>query len=215
MKCGICSNRDGVEVWKVTRKDWTTRGNTLWGPGVEHVASGGHMCTAEVIHGYSSALMASLMSPMHLGWFGVGAVLWRGEGDICVDDGTRVGCSRLRTVEIVDMPVIGLGERVGFGILAASRLGGSGETPIWREFVERWERDKVVSNAGEVAEWFGCGTPCGLAALGLHLFQSGMCSPVPWVVAQTIWESVDKANMSGVGVPDIGKWLETYLTVMG
>jgi len=215
MKCGICSNRDGVEVWKVTRKDWTTRGNTLWGPGVEHVASGGHMCTAEVIHGYSSALMASLMSPMHLGWFGVGAVLWRGEGDICVDDGTRVGCSRLKTVEIVDMPVIGMMERVGFGILVANRLGGLELPSVWWNFVKQWERDKVVSNAGEVAEWCGGGTPCGLAALGLHLFQSGMCSPVSWVVAQTIWESVDKANMSGVGVPDIGKWLETYLTVMG
>ena len=103
---------------KLTYSDFTTMNNTLWGEKIEHTAPGGELCTPDVLHAYRSAGEAIFFDPTH-GNFGEDGVLWACDGDVCVDDGTKVGCTRLRTLKVIQKPEITIEQRVTIAIRCA------------------------------------------------------------------------------------------------
>ena len=136
-------------LYKLTSAADTTRGGTPWGVGVEHVApGGGPLCTAAWLHAYRDPLLAVLMDPGH-GRFGAEAHLWRCEGDVGADDGIKVGCTRLRTVERLPLPTVTTAQRVRFGVLAALAVC---DNATWRIWAIAWleGRDRTPKAAARV-----------------------------------------------------------------
>lgn len=93
-------------LYKITNCSGHTRGNTSWGEGTTHqVKWSGAMCTEGCLHAYRSPELAVLMDPIHGQYFPHGS-LWKAKGVVRLDDGTKVGCARLTTVEIIKKPII-------------------------------------------------------------------------------------------------------------
>ena len=93
-----------MKLYKLTDALNQTRGATQWGPGVEHTADGkGEMCSEHFLHAYTDPLLAVCMDPAHCD-FGRAGRLWLADGDAPANDGTKVGCTRLRTVRRIPKP---------------------------------------------------------------------------------------------------------------
>jgi len=101
-------------LYKLTYPDGTTRkgedNETQWGRGVKHTAKGKScwprrtMCTDQVIHAYRSPEIAVFANEFHAE---IGNPLcWSAKGRVLVEDGLKVGCRTLTTLETVPLPVL-------------------------------------------------------------------------------------------------------------
>ena len=109
-----------MKLYKLTRQDFTTFKNTLWGENVTHEAmgEGTELCTKDVIHAYLSPELAVLFNPVHAGYDN--PILWEAEGEVVVnDDNTKVGVKKLTTIKQIPLPEITVTQKVAFGILCA------------------------------------------------------------------------------------------------
>ena len=140
-------------LYKLTDKDGRTYGGCQWGEGIEHTATGnGKLCTAGWLHAYTDLLVAVLMDPIH-GAFGEDAQMWEADGDVgkTASDG-KVGCTRLRTLRQVPLPVVTRGHRIRFGILCAMRFYRHEGFQKWaREWLAGINRTKAAARAAEAA----------------------------------------------------------------
>ena len=125
---------------KLTDENSLTNGNTLWGPGIRHEATGpldGELCTNSWIHYYSHPLLAVMLNPIHvnfakpLGW----AVSI--EGLTRDDNGLKMGCRALTTLHQIDLPVVTTAQRVRFAILCGQAIIGT-DLPEWSTWAEGW-----------------------------------------------------------------------------
>ena len=125
---------------KLTDENSLTHGNTLWGPGIRHEATGpldGGLCTNSWIHYYSHPLLAVMLNPIHvnfakpLGW----AVSI--EGLTRDDNGLKMGCRALTTLHQIDLPVVTTAQRVRFAILCGQAIIGT-DLPEWSTWAEGW-----------------------------------------------------------------------------
>lgn len=136
-------------LYKLTNPDDTTKGGMKWENGIEHTAPGaGKLCTAAWLHAYRDPLLAVFMAPAH-GAFGRNANIWECDGDVGIDDGTKVGCSRIRTLQRIDLPTVTIEQRVMFAIQCARRVYSN---PIWTSWADRWESgfDRTAATARTV-----------------------------------------------------------------
>jgi hypothetical protein len=123
-------------LYKLTNADDQTRGETQWGEGVEHTADGGgELCTAAWIHAYVDPVLAVLMDPIHGCFLDSDAHLWECDGDVGVDDGTKVGCTRLKTLRRIPIPEVTTEQRVRFAILCALEVY---DDPDWVKWAKGW-----------------------------------------------------------------------------
>jgi hypothetical protein len=133
-----------TELYKLTTQDWLTRkgwsNETKWGPGVEHKALGkGFLCTSGFIHAYTHPKLAVLLNPIYSDI--ENPVLWRCEGKVVKSDrGLKVGCRRLKTVEIIDLPVIAREQRIKFAILCALEAHKDAEYGDWASDYVDWAK---------------------------------------------------------------------------
>ena len=149
-------------LYKLTDKDGRTYGGCQWGEGIEHTATGnGKLCTAGWLHAYTDLLVAVLMDPIH-GAFGEDAQMWEADGDVgkTASDG-KVGCTRLRTLRQVPLPVVTRGHRIRFGILCAMRF-------YRHEGFQKWAREWLAginrTKAAAWAAWAAARAAAGAAA---------------------------------------------------
>jgi len=101
-------------LFKLTYQDGTTRkgeeNETQWGRGVTHKADGKRpregrwLCTDQVIHAYRSPEIAAFSNMWHAQI--PDPICWRARGRVLVDDGRKIGCKTLTTLEIVPLPVL-------------------------------------------------------------------------------------------------------------
>jgi hypothetical protein len=63
------------------------------------------------------------------------AILWEAKGDVVVDDGTKVGCTRLTTLKQTPLPTITLEQRVTFAIKCALHVY---KEPSWVAWAQAW-----------------------------------------------------------------------------
>ena len=127
-----------MKGYKLTNAKDQTHGATQWGPGVTHKAlgDGGKFCTPDLIHFYSSPLLAVLLDPMH-GQFGEGAHLWEVKtGRITFSDyGLKEGAKILTTVRRVPLPKATTEQRARFAILCAKQVC---KNKAWDTWADGW-----------------------------------------------------------------------------
>lgn len=139
-------------LYKLTNAANQSKGGMQWGEGVTHHADArlpAKLCTEGVIHAYRSPELAAMMAPAHVD-DGV-RTLWVAEGEVCADDGTKVGVRALTTLRRAELPEPTTTQRVAFGILAAMEVERSQE---WRKWAEGWLSGKDRSRAATwAAAW--------------------------------------------------------------
>lgn len=123
-----------MKLYKLTDENWESYGRTQWGHGVEHTAPGnGRLCTAAYLHAYRDPILAALVYPAHISYV---PIMWEADGDVEKDDGLKVGCTRLRTIDIIVMPEPTMEQRIAFGILCAKQV--MGHNIPWTGWANRW-----------------------------------------------------------------------------
>mgnify|MGYP001566108486 CR=1 FL=1 len=136
-----------VTGYKLTNKADQTRGPLQWGADVTHraVGPGKAFCSPDLIHFYSSALVAVLHDPMH-GNYGPEAHLWEIEAEEPVYDdlGLKMGAKTVTTLRRVDLPVVSVLCRVHYGILCAKEVYHDAE---WLRWADDWLSGKNRDNA--------------------------------------------------------------------
>lgn len=127
-----------MTLYKLTDKDGYTRrglsGETLWGPGVSHTATGdkAELCTDGVIHAYTDPWLGLFLDPLHAG-FGKPR-LWEAEGEVVAEAWDKVGVRTLTVQrEILYIPPT-VEQRVRFAI----RCAWPGANAAWRLWAQAW-----------------------------------------------------------------------------
>jgi hypothetical protein len=141
-------------VYKLMDARGCTRGNTQWGPDVEHTAPGGGMlCSEAYLHAYASPEQAAFMSPAY-GYAGIDCCLWEGDADVEVDDGTKLGCTRLQTLREVPRVTLITEKRVKLALLCACQVP---QTVAWLIWARNWwsgeDRTAASAAAAAAAAW--------------------------------------------------------------
>ncbi len=123
------------KLYKLTDAAGQTRGATQWGEGVTHTApGGGELCTEAWVHAYRTPEQAIFMASSY-GYDGADSLLWECEGEVGIDDGTKVGCRRLTTLRRVDKPELTIEQRIEVAIRIAMTLYAE---PGWVTWATRW-----------------------------------------------------------------------------
>ena len=122
-------------LYKLTRADFTTYNNTLWGEGVSHEALGyGELCGPGWIHAYEDATLGMMMNPVHADFNPF--VVWEAEGEIGIRDGQfKCGTKLLTTLRIIKPIRPTMINRVAFGILCGKAIYTG---PKWNDWADRW-----------------------------------------------------------------------------
>ena len=149
-------------LYKLTNAANQSKGGMQWGEGVTHHADArlpAKLCTEGVIHAYRSPELAAMMAPAHVD-DGV-RTLWVAEGEVCADDGTKVGVRALTTLCRAELPEPTTTQRVAFGILAALEVERS---QAWRKWAEEWLSGKDRSRASACAAAYAAACAAAYAA---------------------------------------------------
>ena len=103
-----------------TRVGWPNE--THWPEGAEHTApGGGELCTSAYIHAYRTPLQAVFMDIFH-GQYLPYAKLRECDADVELDDGTKLGCTRVRAGREMPIPSLSAEQRVEIAIRAAMEV---------------------------------------------------------------------------------------------
>ena len=141
-------------LYKLTNLHSQTRSATQWGENVTHelpVRDIYQLCSKQVLHAYASPELAVLMDPIQASLL-PHAILWEAEGDVVLNDGTKVGCTRLTTLKQIPIPAITLEQRVTFAIKCALHAY---KEPSWVAWAQAWlantNRDAAAADAAYAA----------------------------------------------------------------
>jgi len=155
-----------VKLYKLTDENGRTYGGTQWGEGVEHTALGtGELCGPGWLHAYTGsesdpeagALLAVLLNPIHANF--QPPRLFEAEGDVGKTGyGLKVGCTRLRALREIPLPVVTTEQRVRFGILAALEVcpkdGWGIKFRAWAtDWLDGSDRSASAAWAAEAEAW--------------------------------------------------------------
>jgi hypothetical protein len=140
-----------MKIYKLTDENGRTRGNTQWGEGVTHRATGRgtELCSDGFIHAYEHPLLAVLLNPIHADF--ANPQLWEAKGRIALRDGQlKCGCKKLTTIRQIPLPEITNEQRVRFAIGCAWQVY---DAPAWRSWATGWltGKDRSERAAAEAA----------------------------------------------------------------
>jgi hypothetical protein len=133
------------KLYKLTDSAGYTRNSTLWGEGVTHkvkvsVATP-KLCTSEVLHAYTSPLLAVLLNPIHAAI--VQPQLWEAEGEVVISDWDKVGCKTLTTIARMPLPEVNTIQKTAFAILCAKQVCKELQ---WTKWANAWLSGKDRSS---------------------------------------------------------------------
>ena len=141
-------------LYKLTSLQSQTYNQTQWGENVTHelpVRDTYELCSYQVIHAYVSPELAVLMDPIQASLL-PHAILWEAEGDVVVNDGTKVGCTQLTTLAQIPVPTVTLEQRVIFALKCALHAY---KEPSWVAWAQAWlantNRDAAAADAAYAA----------------------------------------------------------------
>jgi hypothetical protein len=174
--------------YKLTDQDCRTRGDTLWTPGEwRETVGAGTLCGPGWLHAYATPELALLLNPIH------GNIknprLWLAEGDgKRLDDGQlKLGCTQLRIVEELPMPVITTEQRIGFAVLCAAH--GYGDV-AWNEWAWGWllsvDRSADSAARADSAAWDAVSAAARAAAWAARAAVSAA-----WDAVSAAWDAWD------------------------
>ena len=124
-------------LYKLTSLQSQTYNQTQWGENVTHelpVRDIYQLCSKQVLHAYASPKLAVLMDPIQASLL-PHAILWEAKGDVAINDGTRVGCTKLTTLKRIPIPTITLEQRVTFALKCALHVY---KEPSWVAWAQAW-----------------------------------------------------------------------------
>ena len=137
---------------KLTDANGQTRGETQWGPGVTHEATGAPgqpLCSDGYIHYSESPEMAAFMNPVY-GNF-KDPILWKVEARTELRDGElKSGARKVTTVCVIPLPVITTEQRVEIAIRRALQVYTKASFVSW---AEKWlsGEDRTAESAERAA----------------------------------------------------------------
>lgn len=124
--------------YKLTNGFDQTHNKTQWGPNTTHRAGGltTQFCSSDLIHFYSSPLVALLHDPIH-GRFGTASHLWQviAEEPIYDDGGLKCGSKQVTTIKRLRKPRLTNVIRVHYAILCARTVYFK---PGWVKWADSW-----------------------------------------------------------------------------
>ena len=141
-----------MKLIKLTSANGQTYGGCQWGENVEHTAPGtGELCGPGYIHAYTDSLLAVLFNVIHANF--ESPLGWEADGDVEREDhGLKVGCTRLKTIKQISLPVITTSQRVRFAILCALEIYSD---PLFVQWAGDWlsgkDRTEMAAWAAEAA----------------------------------------------------------------
>ena len=140
-------------LYKITRLDLTTYGGFQYTPKAwtPTLTGRGDICGSGWYHAYTHPGLALLLNPIH-GNYSMPFRLWRAEGVIGINDhGLKVGITRLRLVQELQMPTITTESRVSFALLAA--LAVYPTSAAFTQWAESWlsGADRTEAAASEAS----------------------------------------------------------------
>lgn len=141
-------------LYKLTDAHLRTRRGFTYVIGVPAHATGfgARLCTDGVLHAYRTPLQAAFMAPAHVGDHLTH--LWRAEGVVVADDGTKVGVKALTLIERAPLPTLDTEKRVQIAIAIAWPLTRSGDP--WRVWAYNWltGQDRTYATAASAPAAF-------------------------------------------------------------
>ncbi len=138
-------------VYKLTTLTRVTRVDTLWGEGITHtlpIRKKYGLGSRDVLHAYVSPELAVLLNPIHAAFLD-DALLWECDGDVVINDGTRIGCISITTHRIISKPAITLEQRVKFAIRCAMSVC---KDPLWNTWAHNWLSNSDRSSNADAAD---------------------------------------------------------------
>lgn len=142
-----------VTVYKLTDQNFKSENNTLWGEDVTHeVSVFTRLCSNGCIHAYRSPALAVMMNPIHADI--KKPVLWvASTPKIMADDGVKIGCNRLTTIQRIVLPAATKAQRAEFAIRCAMLVCDDRE---WVNWAQGWlsgedRSDACAARAARVA----------------------------------------------------------------
>ena len=175
-----------MTLYKLTdATGWTRQGESnalLWGEGVTHEATGegSELCSSGVIHVYRSPRMATFMNPVHANI--ASPVLWEVDGEIVVDDGLKGGVKKATTLRRIDLPIIGIDERVEIAIRCAKLVY---HDHAWNSWADSWLAGEDRTRG---AAWEAAAKAAAIIAAVLDAAAARAASD-----AATAWEAAARA----------------------
>lgn len=139
-------------LYKLTDAKGQTRGETQWGVNITHIAKDPdclpRLCTGTIIHAYRTPIMAVLMNTVHACF--LQPRLWEAEGEVAVDDGTKVGCRELTTLKEISLPRMTIEERIEIAVRCAMAIFKGRQFTEW---ANRWldRTDRTTPAARDAA----------------------------------------------------------------
>jgi len=133
-------------LYKFTNGDMQTYLGFKYTLGEKRTApGGGRLCTSAWLHAYRDPILGVLMLPIHAGYDS--PRLFRAEGEVGVEDGTKVGCSSLTLLEEIVIPIVTTEQRVRFAIMCALKACELEEcTPEAYPDLMSWARQWLAGN---------------------------------------------------------------------
>ena len=123
-----------MKLYKLTNENGYTKNRMHWEVGTTHEVSGKpSLCSHTVIHAYTSPLLAVLMNPVHASF--INPKCFTADGDVLVDDGTKVGVQKLTITGTFELPLVSTNQRTAFGILCALEVHHKPDFVLW---ANRW-----------------------------------------------------------------------------
>jgi len=198
-------------LYKLTDGKGQTYGGTQWAEGVTHEAAlgDGPLCTKFWIHAYRGPLTAVMMNPVHANF--LTCRLWEAEGEVGMDDGTKVACKALTLGKELPLPIVTAAQRVRFAILAVQSCNHVG-IPEWKwnQWAADWKwnqwaadwltgKDRTVRAAlaaAEVAKAAVGRMATALAAAEVAGAASVAGAAAGVVTAATAWAAAEVASTS-------------------
>src|SRR3990167_3031425 len=138
---------------KLTDQQLRTHNGHQWVVGEWHVASGeGELCGPGWIHYYEgTSELAVALNPIHANI--ANPRLWRVEADGAIkhDHGIKAGCTRLRLVEELPVPVISIAALARWAIYLVRAIPNRTRTPEWESWADLWLIGKRAKADAEAA----------------------------------------------------------------
>lgn len=124
-----------MKKYKLTNQDLTTHNGFKWeiGKFAPELEGAGDLCSNKWYHYYHDPLLAVLLNPAHAninnprGWI-VDAL-----GKHKDDNGIKGGCTKMRLVKEIELPIVSKEQRVAFAILCAKEVYKDKEWNLWAD----------------------------------------------------------------------------------
>ena len=139
-------------VYKLTDENDKTHGGMQWGKNVTHEADGKSesLCNNHWLHAYSDPWLAIVMNPAHANF--QHPHLWECDGDVGLDTGDKIGCTKLTTIKRIRKPRPTKTQMRKFAILCALEVYDLWEKydkdGIWKKWADGWLKGKRGDAAG-------------------------------------------------------------------